>query len=117
MNNINIGLISNFHEVIPVINYIQSGLYIRAGSRRSSAASLSGFAGYFHCLMEESRHVEEMMFMRSKLLGLNTNKNLQCLSFLKTHRRLLTQGQFKNVMLENLVLKKSCCGGAKVGTI
>ena len=44
--------------------------------------------------------------MRSKLLGLNTNKNLQCLSFLKTHKRLLTQGQFKNVMLETFILKK-----------
>ena len=28
-----------------------SGLYIRAGSRRSSPASLPGFAGYFHCFM------------------------------------------------------------------
>jgi len=26
-----------------------SGLYIRAGSRRSLPASLPGFAGYFHC--------------------------------------------------------------------
>ena len=26
-----------------------TGLYIRAGSRRSSPASLPGFAGYFHC--------------------------------------------------------------------
>ena len=55
--------------------------------------------------------------MRSKLLGLNTNKNLQCLSFLKTHKRLLTQGQFKNVMLETFVLKKSCCGGGKVSLL
>ena len=91
------------------------GLYIGAGRRQSSPASLSGFAGYFHCL--KSQDVEEMMFMRSKLLGLNTNKNLQCLSFLKTHKRLLTQGQFKNVMLETFVLKKSCCRGGKVGTI
>ena len=40
------------------------GLYIRAGRRQSSPASLSGFAGYFHCL--KSQDVEEMMFMRSK---------------------------------------------------
>lgn len=83
-------------------------------------AKFAGFSVRFRRLLslfEESRHVEEMMFMRSKLLGLNTNKNLQCLSFLKTHKRLLTQGQFKNVMLETFVLKKSCCGGGKVGTI
>ena len=30
-----------------------AGLYIRAGSRRSSPASLSGFAGYFHCLRSQ----------------------------------------------------------------
>ena len=35
------------------------------------------------------------MFIRSKLLGLNKNKNLQCVSLLKTYKRLLTQGQFK----------------------
>ena len=29
---------------------IMTGLYIRASSRRSSPASLSGFADYFHCL-------------------------------------------------------------------
>ena len=57
------------------------------------------------------------MFMRSKLLGLNKNKNLQCLSFLKTYKRLLTQGQFKNVMLETFGVNKSCCGGGKVRTI
>ena len=80
------------------------------------------FAGFsvrfrrLRSLFEESRYVEEMMFVRSKLLGLNKNKNLQCLSFLKTYtcKRLLTQGQFKNVMLETLILNKSCCGGEKV---
>ena len=83
-------------------------------------AKFAGFSVRFRRLLslfEESRHVEEMMFMRSKLLGLNTNKNLQCLSFLKTQKRLLTQGQFKTVMLKTFVLKKSCCGGGKVGTI
>ena len=44
------------------------------------------------------------MFIRSKLLGRNKNKNLQCLSFLKTSERRLTQGQFKNVMLETVFL-------------
>ena len=68
-------------------------------------------------LLEESRYVEEMMFIRSKLLGLNKNKNLQCLSFLKTYKRLLTQGQFKNVMAETVVLNKSCCGGGKARTM
>ena len=29
-------------------NVQKSGLYIRAGSRQSSPASLQGFAGYFH---------------------------------------------------------------------
>ena len=94
-----------------------TGLYIRAGSRRSNFAGFSVRFRQLLSLFEESRHVEEMMFMRCKLLGLNTNKNLQCLSFLKTQKRLLTQGQFKNVMLETFVLKKSCCGGGKVGTI
>ena len=36
-----------------------SGLYIRAGSRRSSPASLPGFAGYFHCFTSQ-KYVEEM---------------------------------------------------------
>ena len=83
-------------------------------------AKFAGFSVRFRRLLslfEESRHVEEMMFMRSKLLGLNKNKNLQCLSFLKTHKRLLTQGQFKYVMLETFVLNISCCGGGKVRTI
>ena len=53
-------------------------------------AKFAGFSVRFRRLLslfEESRHVEEMMFMRSKLLGLNKNKNLQCLSFLKTHKK------------------------------
>jgi len=56
------------------------------------------------------------MFIRSKL-GLNKNINLQFLSFLKTYKRLLTQGQFKNVMLETVFLNKSWCSGRKVQTI
>ena len=32
-----------------IFKYLFSGLYIRAGSRRSSPAPLPGFAGYFHC--------------------------------------------------------------------
>ena len=94
--------------------------YVRVVYKSRQPAKFAGFSVRFRRLLslfEESRHVEEMMFMRSKLLGLNTNKNLQCLSFLKTHKRLLTLGQFKNVMLETFVLKKSCCGGGKVGTI
>ena len=41
-------------------------------------AKFAGFSVRFRRLLselfEESRHVEEMTFMRSKLLGLNTNK-------------------------------------------
>ena len=95
-------------------------LNFRVVYKSRQPAKFAGFSVRFRRLLslfEESRHVEEMMFMRSKLLGLNTNKYLQCLSFLKTQKRLLTQGQFKNVMLKTFVLKKSCCGGGKVGTI
>ena len=44
-----------FNKVLPYLTlkiilwYIYPGLYIRAGSRRSSPASLPGFASYFHC--------------------------------------------------------------------
>ena len=58
-----------------------AGLYIRAGSRRTSPASLPGFAGYFHCFTSQD------MSRRWCLSGLNyldsINKILQCLSFLK----------------------------------
>ena len=109
-------------QVIPLAPGYRTALSSRPGVvyKSRQPAKFAGFSVRFRRLLslfEESRHVEEMMFMRSKLLGLNTNKNLQCLSFLKTHKRLLTQGQFKNVMLETFVLKKSCCGGGKVGTI
>ena len=48
-----------------------AGLYIRAGSRRSSPASLPGFAGYFHCFTGQDMSRTEMLFIRYKLLGLN----------------------------------------------
>ena len=44
--------------------HVTPGLYIRAGSRRSSPASLPGFAGYFHCFTSQD-YVKEMMFIRS----------------------------------------------------
>ena len=56
------------------------------------------------------------MFIGSKLKR-NKNINLQCLSFLKTYKRFLTQGQFRNVRFETAFLNKSCCGGRKVRTI
>ena len=63
------------------LNSTFAGLYIRAGSRRTSPASLPGFAGYFHCFTSQD------MSRRWCLSGLNylgsINKILQCLSFLK----------------------------------
>ena len=81
-------------------------------------AKFAGFSARFcqlFSLLHESRCFEEVMFIRSKLLGLNNIKKLNCLSFLKSnYKRLLIQGQFKNVVLETVFLNKSCCGGRKV---
>ena len=38
-----------FQRSLNICDFINTGLNIRAGSRRSSPASLSCFAGYFHC--------------------------------------------------------------------
>ena len=56
------------------------------------------------------------MVRRSKR-RLNKNINVHCLSFLKTYKRFLTQGQFRNVMFETVFLNKSCWGGREVRTI
>ena len=97
---------------VKLFSFSYAGLYIRAGSRQSSPASLPGFAGYFHCFTSQDTCMSRRwclsdFVIRSKLLGLDKNENLQCLSFLKTYKRLLTQGQFKNVMLETVLLNKS----------
>ena len=51
------------------------GLYIRAGSRRSSPASLPGFAGYFHCFTSKDMSRWCLSGLNcTKLLGLNKYK-------------------------------------------
>jgi len=55
------------------------GLYIRAGSQRSSPASLPGFAGYFHCFtslnMSRRWTHNHLLFIKLRLLK-NLKKTL-----------------------------------------
>ena len=66
------------------------GLYIRAGSRRSSPASLPGFAGYFHCFtslnMPRRWTHNRLLFTKLQLLKnvkktLITRSNWNCWNF------------------------------------
>ena len=58
---------------------IDAGLYIRAGSRRSSPGSLPGFAGYFHCFtslnMSRRWTHNRLLFAKLRLLK-NLKKTL-----------------------------------------
>ena len=77
---------SQRREGVRGIGHLVIYLSHRVVYKSRQPAKFAGFSVRFRRLLslfEESRHVKEMMFMRSKLLGLNTNKNLQCLSFLK----------------------------------
>ena len=91
------------------------GLYIRAGSRQSSPASLPGFAGYFHCFTSQDMSRWCLSGLKcTKLLGLNKytfavpifSENIQ-----------KTQGQFKNAILETVFLNKSCCSRRNLRTL
>ena len=44
----------------------ETGLYIRAGSQRSSPASLTGFAGYFHCFTS-LKYVKEIAIVNYRM--------------------------------------------------
>ena len=61
------------------IPYLHAGLYIRAGSRRSSPASLPGFAGYFYCFtslnMSRRWTHNRLLFTKLRLLK-NLKKTL-----------------------------------------
>ena len=85
-------------------------LHIYLTDCRVAYMSQQGFTGYFPYFKSQD------MVRRSKR-RLNKNINVHCLSFLKTYKRFLTQGQFRNVMFETVFLNKSCCGGRKVRTI
>ena len=60
--------------------YWNPGLYIRAGSRRSSPASLPGFAGYFHCFtsLNISRRWTHNRLLFTKLQLLKNLKKMLC---------------------------------------
>ena len=60
--------------------------YSRVVYKSQQPTKFAGFSIRFHALLSllhKSRCVEEMMFIKSKLLGLDKNKNLQSLSFLR----------------------------------
>ena len=71
--------------------HCKTGLYIRAGSRQSSPASLSGFASYFHCFTSQD------MLGRWRLSGPTTYYFSQNSSYLRYHGSWIFKKNAKNL--------------------